>query len=133
MAGIEKRECGRFEILGATLVYHSKRGIFSKPKYSDDEFPIYDLSYGGLRFLSQEKLKMKSSIVIKIMIPEQEEAIEFAGKIARIAHHPGQSYNFQIGVQFFPYGHKKGLNPPEKLILLKALEEKHSPPGEEKV
>jgi len=126
MAGIEKRECERFEIPGATLVYSSKKGIFSKSKYTHDELPVYDVSYGGVRFLSQEKLKIKSSIAVRIFIPEDEEPITFEGKIVRVFHHPGQSYNFQIGVQFLPYGHKKGFNPSENLSLLKALEKKHS-------
>ena len=126
MAKIEKRECERFEIPGATLVYNSKKGIFGKSKYTHDEFPVYDLSYGGIRFLSQEKLKINSSIAVKIFMPEDGEPITFEGKIVRVAHQPGQSYNFQIGVQFLPYRHKKGFNPLENLSLLKALEKKYS-------
>ena len=126
MARIEKRECERFEIPGATVVYNSKKNIFSKSKFTHDEFPVYDISYGGIRFLSQEKLKIKSSITVKIFIPEDEEPISFEGKIVRVGHQPGQSYNFQIGVQFLPYSHNKGFNPPENLSLLKALEKKHS-------
>ena len=126
MAGIEKRECERFSITGATLVYRSKKRIFGKSDFTHDEFPVYDVSYGGVRFLSQEKIKVKSRIAVKISMPEEEESITFEGEIARVTYHPGQSYTFQIGVQFLPYREKKGFNPPENLLLLKSLEKKYS-------
>ncbi len=125
MARIEKRECERFAIPGATIVYNSRRGLFRKSGFGTDEYPVYDVSYGGIRFLSQEKLKIKSSIAVKLLIPEEDEPMLFEGKIARIFHHPGRSYNYQVGVQFLPYGRKKGCNPPENLEHLKAFEKKY--------
>ena len=59
-------------------------------------------------------------------MPEDEELIIFEGKIVRVAYNPGQSYNFQIPVQFLSYSHNKGFNPLENLLLLKALEKKYS-------
>jgi hypothetical protein len=41
-----------------------------------------------------------------------------------VAPNPGQSYNYQIGIQFEPYGTKKGNNDPESLKKLTALEQK---------
>lgn len=125
MSRIEKRECERFEIPGATLVYNARKGIFKKSEFGSDEFPVYDVSYGGVRFLSQEKLKIKSGIAVKLFTPEDDEPLVFEGKIVRVFHHPGQSYKYQIGVQFLPYRQKKGFNPPENLARLKAFEKKY--------
>ena len=126
MATIERRECERFSIPGATVVYRVKKGIFGKSEYTHNEYPVYDLSYGGVRFLSQEQLKGNANITLKIFIPEYEKPITFEGKIARVALHPSQSYNYQIGVQFMPYHDNKGYNPPENLEMLKTLEKRFS-------
>jgi hypothetical protein len=46
----------------------------------------------------------------------------------RISSPPGQSYQYEIGIQFHPYGDKKGCNPPENLDRLKLVAHKANPP-----
>ena len=124
--GIEKRTCIRFQVPGATLAF-KKRGFFSASfDYEDDGLPILDLSRGGLRFLSNQDLRIKAKVQLKISIPEQEELLYLEGRVRWTRPNAGFSYKFQIGVQFNPYGLAEHQNSPAALNMLESLEEKHA-------
>lgn len=118
---MERRECNRFEVFGAVLFYKCEKGFFRRSGDKGIEAPIYDLSFGGLRFLSDSRIELGTELDMEIRIPGESEPLRFKGKAVWDAPHPGQSYSYQIGVQFHPYGEKKGLNPPENLERLKAI------------
>jgi len=117
---MERRECKRFEVPGATLSYVVEKRLF-KGFPEATEAPIYDISYGGVRFLSNSQLKPGTELTMNIRIAGESGQLQFKGKVVWIAPHPGQSYQCQVGVQFHPYGEKKGLNPSENLERLKAI------------
>ena len=121
--GTEKRTCIRFQVPGATLAF-KKKGFFSASfDYEDDGLPILDLSRGGLRFLSNQDLRIKSQVHLKIAIPEKEELLYLDGKVRWTRPNAGFSYKFQIGVQFNPYGLGENQNSPAALNMLESLEE----------
>ncbi len=126
-SGIERRTCIRFEIPGATLSYKQKRPLLTKPAYGEEFCPIIDLSRGGLRFLSQEELKIGNPIILKVSVPGERIPLELQGQIKWVAPNVGMSYKYQIGVQFNPYGEKKGQNYPGALVKIIALEQKFAP------
>ena len=125
MSRIKRRDCERFEIPGAGVVYKLEKVFFKGADFTQDIFPVYDISYGGVRFLSQTNLKNNVKIALQIYLPDNDEPLFYRGTVVWVSHHPGQDYSSQIGVQFFPYGEKKGLNSPENLSRLKELEKKH--------
>ena len=125
--GIERRTCIRFEIPGATISYKLKKPLLTKASYGEEFCPAIDLSRGGLRFLSQEELKIGSPIMLKISIPGERIPLELHGQIRWVAPNVGMSYKYQIGVQFSPYGEKKGQNYPGSLVKIIALEQKFAP------
>ncbi len=118
---MERRKCKRFEVAGTELSYRIEKRLFKGSEDSGIEAPVYDISYGGVRFLSNSQIKSGAELVLDIRIPGESDPLHFKGKVAWVAPHPGQSYQYEIGVQFHPYGEKKGLNPPENLERLKAV------------
>jgi Tfp pilus assembly protein PilZ len=132
-SGIERRTCIRFEIPGATLAYKQKKPLLSKASYGEEFCPIIDLSRGGLRFLSQEQLKTGNPVILKISIPGERIPLELHGLIRWVAPNVGKSYKYQIGIQFNPYGEKKGQNYPGALVKIIALEQKFAPPDQEEL
>lgn len=125
--GIERRTCIRFEIPGATVSYILKKPLLTKTSYGEEFCPVIDLSRGGLRFLSQEELKIGTPTTLKISIPGERVPLELHGQVRWVAPNVGMSYKFQIGAQFSPYGEKKGQNYPGSLVKIIALEQKFAP------
>ena len=105
--GIERRTCIRFEIPGATVSYKQKKHILTKSSSGEEFCPASDLSRGGLRFLSKEELNIGTAIILKISIPGERVPLELHGQVRWVAPDGGAGYNFQIGVQFSPYGEKR--------------------------
>jgi len=124
--GIEKRTCLRFEIPGATVNHKTKKIFPLKSKYGEEFCPVLDISRGGLRFLSQLSLKINKNLIMKISIPGERIPLVIKGQIRWISPNVGKSYKYQIGVQFNPYGEKKGQNYPGTLVKIIALEQKFS-------
>jgi Tfp pilus assembly protein PilZ len=125
--GIERRTCIRFEIPGATVSYKVKKPLLTKSSYGEEFCPAIDLSRGGLRFLSQEDIKIGTQIMLKISIPGERIPLELHGLVRWVAPNVGMSYKYQIGAQFNPYGEKKGQNYPGSLVKIIALEQKFAP------
>lgn len=124
--GKEKRTCSRFEIPGATLSY-KKTGFFStSPNYEDEYCPILDLSLGGLRFLTQNNLKVNSKLSMKVSYHENDGTFYLLGKVQWTISNPGFSYKYQVGIQFNPYGDREGLNSSEEYSKIKSLELKYA-------
>ena len=125
---IERRTCFRFEIPGATTSYKLDKFLSSSHrKYGEEFCPILDISRGGMRFVSQKALKINTKINMKISIPGERVPMTFKGRVRWSAANPGKSYKYQIGVQFNPYGEKKGQNYPGSLVKIIALEQKFIP------
>lgn len=126
--GIERRTCIRFEIPGATVSYKLKKPILvTKGSFAEEFCPTRDLSRGGLRFLSKDELKIGTTIILKISIPGERVPLELHGEVRWVAPESGTNFNYQIGVQFNPYGEKKGQNYPGSLVKIIALEQKFAP------
>ena len=119
--GIERRGYKRLKIPGASIRYKQKKLFFPKKAY-----PVHEVSRAGVRFLSQEPLKGNGKISLKISIPNEHFSQKFFGKVIWASQIPSSGYEYQIGVQFNPYGDKKGENHPRALMKIIALEQKLS-------
>lgn len=119
----ERRTCERFVVPGAE-VYCKEEGFFFSKKHTGDFYPVFDISPGGLRYLSQKSLKDNAKVSLKMVIPGEDAAIVIKGRVKRVSPNPEKSYKYMIGIQFEPYGTKKGNNDPESLKRLEVLEQK---------
>jgi len=123
--GTERRTCARFSIPGATVNYKKRPHLLAKEEYCEEDYPVLNISRGGITFLSQEQLSIDSTIVIKIYIPDENYDLLVMGRVKWASLSPGMSYKFQIGIQFNPYGKKKEHNSPDVLDKIIALEQKY--------
>ena len=126
-AGIERRTCIRFIIPGASVNYWLKKPLLGKPSFNEEFCPVLDISRGGLRFLSREELKINTQVTLVVSIPGERIPLELQGQIKWTSPTEEGNYKKQIGVQFHPYGEKKGQNYPGSLVKIIALEQKFAP------
>ena len=119
---IEKRKCERFVLAGATVCY-KKKSRFLKSDFGKDFYPLFDISRGGLRFLSNDRIAVGTRVSIKIVQPE-EEPLVMEGTVIWSGLHGGKSYKCETGIQFAPYGEQEDYNPPETLRRITSWEER---------
>jgi len=119
----ERRACQRFVIPGATVYYKQNRFLFYG-KFTEDFYPVFDISRGGMRFLCQRFLKTATDMTLKLIVPAETAPLLIKGRVSWISPNPGKSYKYQVGIQFAPYGKNKGDNDPAVLQGLTALEKK---------
>jgi hypothetical protein len=123
--GLEKRGCVRFRIPGATTAYKKEKSLFHRnPDYGGEFLPILDISRGGIRFLSNENITLDTKLHLRIQVPGDQGPLKIEGVVRWAAPNAGQSFKYQIGVQFYPYGEKKGMNYPGTLVKIIAYEQK---------
>jgi Tfp pilus assembly protein PilZ len=126
--GVERRLCQRFKIPGSTISYRREKLFSAQTGFSDEFCPVLDISRGGVRFLTQKPLKIKSKVVLQISIPGERIPLILRGRVRWSSFNPGKSYKYQTGVQFNPYGEEKSQNYPGNLVKIIALEQKFSEP-----
>ena len=122
--GINRRACKRIKIEGATVTYKEGRFFFSKKQYVEEFYPVVEISRGGIRFLGKKLFTISSKVSIKISLPEEESPLILKGRVRWTFLNPAMSYKYQIGIQFDPFGWKKGCNHPEVLEKIMKLEQK---------
>jgi Tfp pilus assembly protein PilZ len=126
----EKRLSQRFLIPGATVSYRKERLIFQKKDFDEEFCPLINLSRGGVRFASRHKLKKGYKILAQLSIPGERSPIILKGEVRWVSASASQSFPFQLGVQFNPYGNKKGQNYPGNLAKIISLEHKFAEAGQ---
>lgn len=124
-----KRECKRFNIPGTTLYYKKIPLFWGRKQYSDDYFPVLDISRGGLKFLCNDRIGPGESVVLKLNIPGTNLQPEIKAIVRWISRNREQSYRYQTGVSFNSYGIGKKDNPIDVLDFLTALETDHLSPS----
>jgi len=121
----EKRTCIRFAIPGATLSYEFK-------DYAEEFSPLVDISRGGAKFLGKNPLEINADITLKISVPGERIPLILHGKIRWISFIESKD-QYQVGVQFNPYGEKEGHNYPGNLVKIISLEQKFAPTEKAKI
>ena len=121
----QNRTCKRFEIPGATVSYEFKN--------STEEFsPLVDMSRGGVMFLSKNPFDINADMTLKISVPGERIPLTLHGKVRWISFLEDKG-QYEVGIQFNPYGEKEGHNYPGNLVKIIALEQKFAPKEKAKV
>lgn len=120
---IERRTCIRFKIPGATVNYQRK-SLFPRSGFIEEFCPVLDISRGGVRFLTQKVLKPDTEVTLRISVPGERIPFSLKGVVKWSSPSEGKSYQFQVGVQFNPYGMDKDQNLPQTMVKIMALEQK---------
>jgi hypothetical protein len=119
---INMRASERFVIPMAAIWYKKKRFFFSKSRYDEEFYPIHNISCGGLLFSTNNPLKIKTKVFLKILYPGEEVLFTIKARVKRISTSPGISYKYMIAVKFDPFGEKKWQNDHSCLEKIKNLE-----------
>jgi len=119
---INMRASERFVIPMAALWYKKGRSFFSKGGYDEEFYPIINISCGGLLFSTNNPLRIKTEVFLKIFYPGEEVLFIIKGRVRRVSTSPGISYKYMIAVKFDPFGEKKWQNDPSCLEKIKNLE-----------
>jgi hypothetical protein len=123
--GLEKRTCARFRIPGATVAFKREKTLFKRgSEYGGEFLPVLDISRGGIRFLSTEDIALDTRLHLSIQVPGDPSPLKMDGLVRWAAPNIGQSFKYQLGVQFAAYGDKKGMNYPGSLVKIIAYEQK---------
>ncbi|MFQ5976074.1 MAG: PilZ domain-containing protein [Candidatus Hydrothermarchaeales archaeon] len=122
--GIDRRAYKRVKVKGATVTYKEGRFFFSKKQYVEEFYPVVEISRGGVRIMGKKLFTIASKISLKISIPDEPSPLILKGRIRWTSLNPAMDYKYQIGIQFDPFGIKKGCNHPEILEKIMRLEEK---------
>ena len=122
--GKDRRAHKRISIPGATLTYKEGKFFFSKEIYVEEFLPVVEISRGGIRFLCRKLFTNAQKISLKISIPEEELPLLLVGRVRWTSSAATMSYKYQIGIQFSPYGKRKGQNDPYILKRIITLEKK---------
>lgn len=120
----EKRISQRFKIPGATVSYRKESWLFKRKSFNEEFLPLLDLSRGGLRFVSQKRLKPGAKLFLQLSIPGERAPLGLFGKVRWSARNKTGNYPYQAGVQFNVYGEKKSQNYPGTLVKIISLEQK---------
>jgi len=132
----DKREAGNLNsraeprrvIPGATITY-ALQGQETRRSGSTGPYPIFDLSRGGMAFLSDSPLKPGRRISLFLECLAGDDALRLEGDVVYSLAVEKTSYSYRIGVRFVPFEAREGCNPPESLELLTKLLEAATSPG----
>jgi len=119
---MKKRNCNRFNIPGTIIYYKSKPRFFSHSKYTNDYYPVINMSRGGANFLCDQRLSAGTKLIVKVIIPGMQTDTEIMAGVKWISKNREQSYRYQTGIAFNSYGEGKNKNPKKILSLLEKLE-----------
>jgi hypothetical protein len=120
--GIEKRKCRRFKIPGAEGRYQ-KVGLLGVVSGFSKAYPVINVSKGGLAFLCENGLRKKKKLIFQLLVPNKTPL-----NLRSIVRRQGQGIGDELkitGIEFMPFGERKGLNPPELLDILRDLDTKY--------
>lgn len=118
---VEKRMCRRFVIPGAEARY-KKTSLFIFPKGFSESYPVLDVSKGGLAFVGEEKFRRGKKLIVQLLVPT-ETSLALHATVRWQGRWAGSELRV-TGVEFMPFGNRKGWNSPETLDILRRLDAK---------
>lgn len=121
---MKKRSCKRFNIPGTIIYYRNRPRFFGRSKFTNDYYPVINISRGGANFLCDQRLAAGTRLIVKLNIPGTQTEPEIIAYVKWISKNQEQSYRYQTGIAFSSYGDGKNKNSKEILSLLEKLEKK---------
>jgi len=105
---VERRECPRFKIPGAKVVFYQEER-FQDSKVVSEEGLMDDCSSKGVRFQTEKELQPGAKGKLELVIPG-EDIIAIIGNIIWTLNSPEKNKSSAV-FEFAPYGEYKGYNP----------------------
>jgi len=121
---MKKRSCKRFSIPGTIIYFRDRPRFFSRSKYTNDYYPVINMSRGGVNFLSDQRLSIGAQLIVKLNTPKTPTGPEIIANVKWISKNKEHSYRYQTGIAFNSYGDGKNKNSWKILTFLENLEKK---------
>jgi hypothetical protein len=121
----KSRQCERFAVPGAVLHYRRESFWRWNVFYSNEYYPVLNISRGGLKFLSNTKIRAGTRITVKLILPDSSTQPELKAVVCWISLNPESSYRYQHGIAFNPYGQGRKYNESSLLTFFKEMESRH--------
>lgn len=123
MAGhLERRECQRFEVPGATVQYRSPWFPISFNGFSQPCLTV-NVSKGGLAFYCRSTMERGKKLAVRLNVPG-EDPLELRASVRWCAF-SWEKMTYVVGLEFAPFGSGRGTNPRETLDRLRELEREY--------
>lgn len=128
----EKRRCHRFEIPGGQGKY-KKLGLFGFLQGFSGPFPILNVSKGGLAVMCDEVLHRNQKVLVELHAPGREPLTVY-GSVRWTGKAPENAAGATCigGVEFAPFGSRRGWNPLQTLEVLRELDVEYGEGGQTK-
>jgi len=117
--GIQRSE-RRVTIPGATVSYLLRGRRIRKSEFSNS-YPLYDVSRGGMAFLSDYPLRPGRILSLLIDCAEISKSLRLAGVVVYAVAENIEGHQYRLGVRFKPFEAKRDCNPPESMQILSQL------------
>jgi hypothetical protein len=124
---VEKRRCRRFEIPGGEVKY-KKIGLLILTKGFSKAYPVLNVSKGGLAFVCEEKLRRDTKLMVQLLAPK-EIPLNLRSRVRWQGQWAGSSAFRVTGVEFMPFGTRRGWNALEALDVLGRLDAHYGKEG----
>ena len=116
----ERRRFKRFKIPGAYVRY-TKIWLLGTLRLLSEPHSLLNLSKGGMKFISEEKLSIDEKIMAQLIVP-RENLLSLRAQVRWRGERNSNGVS-TLGVQFEPFGNRRGLNSYESLNVLERLDE----------
>ncbi len=116
-----KVRCEPFEVEGAVARVKPAGVIGAITGYPRKRHAVLNVSKGGLAFESEEPYKRSQKVMVLLYLPDRDEPLEFRSKVRWQKGLLGQQL-LTVGVQFDPFGQRRGQNAVDALDTLRELE-----------
>ena len=116
----------RITIPKATVRYRMS-GFWQRKTGLSGHCPLVDLSQDGLAFLSDHAGKRDKRLVLVLNLPEEEGALQLRARVVYSVATGIIGYRYRIGVQFLPFGERRGCNSVQALDVIARLEKTYAP------
>jgi len=120
--GVKKRTSRRFEIPGAQARF-KKSGLNSLVKGFSVNYPVLNVSKGGLAFVCDRKFRRGDKIIVQLLIPH-ERPLHLHGMVKRYDQHANSS-NYMVAVEFKPFNNFRKYNTIDSLFMLRNLDSQY--------
>ena len=102
---------------------YKRSELLGTMKGFSSEFPILNMSMGGVAFETEEKFKLSEELIFQLLVPEDPPLNHFS-QIRRQTGF-GKSTFRTTGIEFMPFGNDQSFNSLEKLETLNGLDARY--------
>jgi hypothetical protein len=108
------------KVIPRTTVRYRVRNFWNPTRNFSRPYPLVDLSCGGLALLSDVVPALHKRVSLHLKFPDVIDELQLEGRVIYAVATGIAGFRHRIGIQFLPFGDRRGYNHPRDLETLKA-------------